>query len=251
MKKKVALLLAGVMAATCFTGCGSKKSTAGDTEHMRYWMPLDAGSAQTVSEYGETPFAKEWQKRTGVDLEFVHPPQGQAGEKFSIMIVSGDLPDIVEYSWNTYPGGVDKAVSDGCVLKLNDMIEKNSPAFYRYLQENPELDKAAKTDAGFYTGYPGIMGDPSLAVSAGLYLRKDWLNDLSLAVPETIDEWETDFNSVRRSRTMMLISNFVCIAFGLVLILVSVKRNYNLMNELLKLLDKKFENSETRENEFD
>ena len=45
MKKKVALLLAGVMAATCFTGCGSKKSTAGDTEHMRYWMPLDAGSA--------------------------------------------------------------------------------------------------------------------------------------------------------------------------------------------------------------
>ena len=84
-----------------------------------------------------------------------------------------------------------------------------------------------------------------------MYLRKDWLNDLSLAVPETIDEWETDFNSVRRSRTMMLISNFVCIAFGLVLILVSVKRNYNPMNELLKLLDKKFENSETRENEFD
>lgn len=176
-------------------------------------MPLDAGSAQTVSEYGETPFAKEWQKRTGVDLEFVHPPQGQAGEKFSIMIVSGDLPDIVEYSWNTYPGGVDKAVSDGCVLKLNDMIEKNSPAFYRYLQENPELDKAAKTDAGFYTGYPGIMGDPSLAVSAGLYLRKDWLNDLSLAVPETIDERETVLKAFRdqkgaKSPLSILFSDF-------------------------------------------
>lgn len=197
MKKKIALLLAAFMTVTCFAACGHKESATEGDSSMTYWMPLDAGSAQTVSEYGETPFAQEWQKRTGVKLTFVHPPQGQAGEKFSIMIASGNLPDIVEYSWNNYPGGVDKAVTDGYVIKLNDMLEKNSPAFYQYLKENPELDKAVKTDAGSYTGYPGIMGDPSLAVSAGLYLRKDWLDDLSLAVPETIEEWETVLKAFR------------------------------------------------------
>lgn len=100
-----------------------------------------------------------------------------------------------------------------------------------------------------------------LNVQNGGYIHKHWNGEDYMVFTRNaeqgnlsyvyITEENSFFNSVRRSRTVMLISNFVCIAFGLVLILVSVKRNYNPMNELLKLLDKEFENSETRENEFD
>lgn len=191
VSKKLSIILAAALAVSCLAACSSNnKQTDGGGGQLSYWMPLDTGSAMTVTEYGETPFAQEWQKRTNTQLKFIHPPQGQSSEKFSIMIASGDLPDIVEYTWNSYPGGADKAVKDGFVVQLNDKMEANSPAFYKFLKENPEIDKAVKTDSGAYTGYPGIMGDESLAVSAGLFLRKDWLDDLSLPIPETIDEWE-------------------------------------------------------------
>lgn len=191
MKRYIALFTALVLTVACFAGCGKKASNnKSNSEEITYWMPLDAGSAMSVTEYGETPFAQEWQKRTGVKIKFIHPPVGQNSEKFSIMVASGNLPDIVEYPWGNYPGGADKAIKDGFIIPLNDKIEKNSPALYKYLQENPDIDKGIKTDSGKYAGFPGIMGDNSLAVTAGLFLRADWLKELSLPVPETIDEWE-------------------------------------------------------------
>lgn len=197
--RKIALVTAIALTVTgCLAGCGSKQCTGSDgADKLTYWMSLDPGTAMTVTNYGETPFAQEWQKRTGVEVEFIHPPVGQASEKFSIMTASGELTDIIEYSWNNYSGGADRAIKDGLIISLNEKLEKNSPAFYKYMQENPDVAKEAKTDEGMYIGYPGVMEDESLGVSAGLYLRKDWLDELSLPVPETIDEWETTLIAFR------------------------------------------------------
>ena len=45
---------------------------------------------------------KELEKITGVKINFVHPTFDQAQEKFSLMIASGNLTDIVETDWRTY-----------------------------------------------------------------------------------------------------------------------------------------------------
>lgn len=198
LRKTVSLILVIILVTVCFYGCKKNEKT-GESAHgaLTYWMPLDAAAATVVSNYGETPFAKELEKRTGVKVEYIHPASGKAAEEFSIMLASNNLPDIVEYSWMNYLGGADKAVSDGFIVPLNDMMEEKAPNLFGYLKENPEIDKLAKSDGGNYIGFPAISGDESLSVSAGLCLRKDWLDEVGLPVPETIDEWETVLTAFR------------------------------------------------------
>ena len=55
--------------------------------------------------------------------------------------------------------------------------------------KNPEIDKAVKTDEGDYFCFPFIRGEGRCSPPPGLIIRKDWLNELGLALPQTIDEW--------------------------------------------------------------
>jgi putative aldouronate transport system substrate-binding protein len=107
-------------------------------------------------------------------------------------VADGNLPDIMERNWLTeYPGGPEKAIADGVIIKLNDVIEKYAPNLNAYLKAHPDIDKMVKTDNGSYYCFPFIRGDPGLLVSRGLIVRQDWLDELGLPVPETIDEWLT------------------------------------------------------------
>lgn len=187
--KGVALALATVLSVSMFAGCSDKKVEENDSKNsISYWIDLPTNTAQTASNLGETPFAKELMKKTGVDVEYIHPARGQAAEKFNIMLAMGKLPDIIEYNWNSaYPGGFPKALSDGVVLPID--MEKEAPNLYAYIKENPELEKMMKTDDGQFYGFPFIRGDAYLQTSAGPIVREDWLKELNMEYPETIDEW--------------------------------------------------------------
>lgn len=69
-----------------------------------------------------------------------------------------------------------------------------------YLEANPEIDKSVKTDDGSYYVYPFIRGDKSLTAYQGLYIRQDWLSELGLSMPETIDEWTNVLIAVQRKK---------------------------------------------------
>ena len=71
---------------------------------------------------------------------------GQEKEQFNLLLSSGDLPDIISYNWYEFPGGPQKAINDGYILKLNGLIEDYAPNLKRTLEENPEVDKSVKTD---------------------------------------------------------------------------------------------------------
>lgn len=177
------------------TACGNKKKDDGT---LSYWVPLNPNAATSVGNYGETPFAKELQERTGIKIDYQHPPQGSEDEKFNLMVM-GELPDIIEYNWaDAYPGGPAKAIEDNVIQELD--IQNKAPNLYAYLQEHPEIDKMIKTDDGKYYGFPFIRGDRSLQTSAGIIIRKDWLDDLGLAVPETIDEWEVVLKAFKEQK---------------------------------------------------
>ena len=186
--KNVALGVAALCAAASFAGCGSNEKD-GSSNKLTYWMELESNAAMSVSDYGETPFAKELEKRLGIDIEYQHPPQGQGGEKFNVMVAMDDMPDIIEYRWANYPGGPGRAISEGIIRDIGKELDK-APNFKKYLDEHPEIGKWVKTDNGEIFAFPFIRGDKSLQVSAGICIRKDWLDELGLEVPETIDEWE-------------------------------------------------------------
>ncbi|HEX3046535.1 MAG TPA: extracellular solute-binding protein, partial [Bacillota bacterium] len=158
---------------------------------LTYWMDLHPNVALITRNFGDTVFAHELQKRTGIKVNFLHPASGQATEAFNLMIASGDLPDIIEYKWFDVPGGPNNAINNGYILRLNPLIDKYAPNLKKYLKEQPEYDRMVKTDEGNYYVFPFIRGDQTLLSTSGPIIRKDWLDTFGLKVPETMEEWYT------------------------------------------------------------
>lgn len=197
--KRIALVLALAMAlAQVLSGCANEtKTQSGENATLRYWMYLTSYASNVVSNMGETPMMKEAQRLTGINVEFEHPPQGQIREKFNVMVASDNLPDIIQYNWeNNYPGGPQKAIDDRIIVDLNE-LKSSAPNLFKFLDENEEVRSLSTTDDGQQFAFPFVRLDMGLRVSQGVIVRKDWLDDVGLGVPETIDEWETALTAFR------------------------------------------------------
>ena len=207
MKRKVSLFLAAILALTA-AGCGEKKQQAkkgfelaevtttdaypqNSDQKLTYWVTLHTLVSQSYKSLNETPFAQALREQTGIDVEFVHPTQGQEMEQFNLMIAGGTMCDIVEYGWTQYPGGITKAVDDGIVYPLNDLIDKVSPNLKKYLAENEQINKELKTLDGDIMMYPLVRGDERLCTFQGFMVRDDLMKKAGITEdPETIDEFE-------------------------------------------------------------
>lgn len=227
LKKPVALLTAALTAASLLTGCGGSagesanadaqvketgndaaETTTGGSEAegsasaeevsypladggtLTYWLQLNPNVSANFTNLGETELGKAWQEQTGVTVEFQHPASGQEKEQFNLIVADGSLPDIMEWQWvKQYPGGPEKAIKDGVIIPLNDIFDKYCPNIKKYLAENPDVDKMIKTDDGNYFAFPFIRGEDKLCYTVGGFIRQDWLEELGLEVPTTVDEW--------------------------------------------------------------
>ncbi|CAM3813181.1 extracellular solute-binding protein [Marinicrinis lubricantis] len=216
-KKAAAMLLTTLLFGSVIAGCSNNtKDSATENrtsesvqtgnypmetdQTLTYWAALPKSLTGVKSEHSEVPFYQEWQKRTGVQVEFTAPPANQVEESFNVMLASGELPDVIEYNFLGFPGGPEKAIEDGYILELNDLIDQYAPNYKKYLQEHPEIDKMVKTDDGSYYAFPTIREDDSQVTFQGPLIRKDWLDELGLPVPETIDEWETALRAFKEKK---------------------------------------------------
>ncbi|THF78818.1 extracellular solute-binding protein [Cohnella fermenti] len=189
---------------------GATASSAGETGSvyplktdvtLSQWIEADPSLLALKPNYAEFPLYQELVNRTGVNIKYIHPATNQAKEQLNVMFASGDYADIMEWRWmENYPGGPEKAMEDGNILKLNDLIDQYAPNLKVYLQEHPDVDKQIKTDSGTYYGFPFVRGDDSLKVFQGPILRKDWLDELGLQVPTTIDEWHTVLQAFKEKK---------------------------------------------------
>ncbi|MCA0757690.1 extracellular solute-binding protein [Paenibacillus sp. N4] len=139
---------------------------------------------------GMTPdknaYLKDLKETMNIDVKFKWMvPSNQYEQKFSLAMASGDLPDLLELD----PKNFEK-------LKQQDMLADLSEAFEQYA--SPALKKYMESDGGFsmktfnsdgkQLGIP-VFEDPFLSTQL-LWIRKDWLNNLNLQAPRTIDELE-------------------------------------------------------------
>lgn len=175
----------------------------GDIE-LTYWGQLDTNLSTSYTNQGEAPFAKEIEKVTGVKVKYMHPAAGSVQEAFNIMLTSGDLPDLIFYPWDNLVGGATKQIADGHILVLNDYMEKYAPNYTKYLKEHPEIDRAVRTENGEYFGFASIAEDKILSTSAGLMMRKDWLDELGMEEPETMDEIYNVLKALKEKKGVQL-----------------------------------------------
>ena len=190
-------------AALILSGCGKKQLQetgasvtypAGGTypvqceDKLTLWMELNSSQSSLMSNFGESPFAQELAKKTGISVEYMHPAAGLANEQFNLLLTSNDMPDIIVGNWDEYGG--QKAIDEGLIQSLGDIMDKWAPNYKKVLSERPDIDKMLKTDEGNYYAFGFIREDKALGVYGGPIIRADWLKKVNMEIPETIDEWE-------------------------------------------------------------
>lgn len=172
---------------------------------LTYWLPVPSNvqnHPDTAESVQMTEWAQEWQRLTGITVEFIGPTT-DTDTNFNLMTTDTKLPDIVEWEWSTsYPGGPSQAYDDGMLIYLNDYIKADGPAadLWQWLQDNPHVDKSIKDDNGNYYCFPFVRGSKYLQCTSGLIYRKDLLEKSGYTGSlETIDDWTAAMTALKDS----------------------------------------------------
>lgn len=218
MKRKnvVAAILAAMMAVGCMTGCGNTADTknsdaavssevktestatvsaeaSSESEEPAEPVKLTIWSNFTgspmVSDPKELPYYQAIEEACNVEFEFID--SSGSGETLTLLIGSNSLPDLVMENEGTISGGLQSLLNSGALIPLNEFMDKGwMPNLRAYLDSDPEVDSLCKNDDGLYAWAPMIRAADSYVDYAGYVVRKDWLDDLNLEVPTTIEEME-------------------------------------------------------------
>lgn len=145
-------------------------------------------ASDMCSGFEDAWFWETVQQNTGISLEFIITSPDQYSTQFNLVIASGDYYDLMGGFAQYYTNAKDAAVEEGIILNIADFADY-CPDYMAVLQENGgKYLKDAETDSGiipvFYT-----IDDTKQGVDSGLYVRQDWLNDLNMDVPVTIDQF--------------------------------------------------------------
>lgn len=200
MKRILSVLIAAAVALSA-AGCKNSEDnkTSDNDKTLSYWCGFSTVATQKYQSMAELPMYKEREKQSGIHIKFVHPPAGQETEQFNLMVASKDLTDIIEYDWGNRMDMVSNK-ENGVIIPLNDLMKKHTPNLNKYLNDkNYDYGKQSKTDDGIYYGFP-MLNSGKYRVFCGPILRSDWLEDLGLEVPETIDEWETVLRAFKEKK---------------------------------------------------
>lgn len=159
-----------------------------DGATLTYWLPWMPALSQCYSNYSEHPAYAAAEKYTGVPVEYISCSMESAATEFNLMIASGSSYDILSSAATYYNGGVAAGVRDGVLLDLTDLMAEYVPDYYKEFITNDKWVKYATTDdetIGAIYSFNAV----ELGLSKGNFIRQDWLDDLGLDTPVTVDDY--------------------------------------------------------------
>lgn len=230
MKKRViALLICLVFVINTFVGCGksggSKESstkdqggsnTASTTEtaaggdnwswplnekkELNFWIVWNNNYVESPN---DLPAIQQIEKNTNVHINWTIVSDKEAAEKFSVMIASGEYPDIIRGAEGYYTGGLVKMMNDGVSIDLTDKVDQYMPNYTALRNSVESLKKDTVTDDGKLVALYTLASEngnlKGERVWGGPSIRKDWLDEAGLSVPVTVDDWYTALTAIKKN----------------------------------------------------
>lgn len=155
----------------------------------------DATAYGYYDNLADTPTAQYLFEKTGITIDYMHPPSGAEAEQFNLIVSSNEQPDFISGYMSLYKGGYETAIADGVIIDTEELVLNYAPNFRRRVLDNPDARKLAYNDnsvligfgAGYSLGYAYDGGYPY----TGLFIRQDLLDKLALPMPVTVDDWFT------------------------------------------------------------
>ena len=134
------------------------------------------------------PVQEEIEKRTGVHIKWdTYSSDVETVLQTRLASMEG-LPDMVEIPPFDSNVGVDTYSNNGVLIPLNDLIEQYAPNIQKLFEKYPALKAMCTSSDGNIYGLAGWWGDINDYVPDYLYIRQDWLDNLGLEMPKTVDE---------------------------------------------------------------
>lgn len=145
------------------------------------------GFDEFLDSWNSLPRLKEISAATGCTIDFHEVSQTGATEQFNLMVASGDMTDIIQAA-DYYVGGLGAAFDDEVIIDLSDIIEENAPIYYDLLMNhtNDATRDTVLTD-GRHLSMNTLKDE--VVSDMGLVVRGDWLEELGMDVPETLDQF--------------------------------------------------------------
>jgi putative aldouronate transport system substrate-binding protein len=139
------------------------------------------------------PVAKELTRLTGIRLKNVASMATTSSkEAFNLMLVSGNLPDIV--AGDGLKAQFMRYGMEGAFVPLDTLIAQHAPNLQRFLDDNPDIRRAITAADGKIYFIPYI---PDGKAARGWFIRHDWLEKLGLPVPRDVNELYTTLKAFR------------------------------------------------------
>ncbi|RJG26614.1 extracellular solute-binding protein [Paenibacillus thiaminolyticus] len=157
----------------------------------------------------ENPYLSYIEDETGLEVEVIIPPWHRYEDRVGVMMMSSHTPDLISIS---DPNWVSHYARKQMLAPLDHLIERYAP----------QLKERIPAEVWEQVSFNGqVYAIPSLNEAKGLemmYIRKDWLDRLGLAPPETLEEtvavmrafttFDPDGNGIRNTYGTSFIEDF-------------------------------------------
>lgn len=143
----------------------------------------DRGNVPTsVGTIVDNPVVDWINENSPVKVEFMAVPRWNSAETFAAWFAAGTAPDLIcEYECGTW-------IQEGYTMPLDDLIDEYSVEYKELLEKYPAAKKIA-IPSGKDQMHTFVRIWPCTNYNTAL-IRADWMDKLSLEIPETLDEFK-------------------------------------------------------------
>lgn len=191
-------LLSG--SASC-RGQSETTSELAETENkvtFTVWAPYDPAVIDAgIETIGDYEIWQEIENIQKIHLDFHMPSEADRNqEDFNLMIASGTFPSLIMGLADYYSTGPDAAISDGVIIRLNELISEYAPNYLNKMNINDDVRKLTITDQGNIFTF-AMISDQARAPWFGPVVRVDLLEKAGLDMPVTYVEWHEMLTSFK------------------------------------------------------
>lgn len=152
---------------------------------LSFFATAPSGPPIVESSWANLQVFADAEELTNVHIDWVESSFQTSAEYLPILIASGDYPDLISGINRFYIGGLSSAFAQGVIIDLADYTEDYMPNYSGYAHKE-DIIRNVLTDGGNELAICEISD--MLDVQAGIFVRKDWLDELNMDMPATIDE---------------------------------------------------------------
>lgn len=126
------------------------------------------------------------EEATGVHLDWTLYSEATWNEQFNLLMASNDWPDLFDCGVTSrYATGVKGLLEDDVVVELSEYLPEFAPDYLRLVHENQGFAESIVQQDGEIVEFATAM---SSYQDKGMMIRQDWLDNLGLEAPATVEE---------------------------------------------------------------